>query len=366
MSNDDLDNRIEKERPTLSAEEKAAVLRVIEAKVAAPTPSPYAAFIHSRTKTMTGVLVALVVIVGTTGTVAASNDAKPGDLLFPIERAAERVQLAFAGEARLAELPAQFSIERLAELREIISEETESTEAEVAASSSASTSASVTVRESGEERIAKAVTAVLDSLEDFDDRDIRVQILTELQADIDKVKIAGRSETTTNVQTEDNTRVEIKDDRIEVRDDGFRLRIDDDGDVRVQVREQDAQGSKAGVQAEESVSTNFGDHDDDYEDKWEEEYEDEDEWEFEDEEEWEDDDDDHRGRDHDEDDSDDDTEWNGSIKKFEVRVEGLKAEVRVEYGSKKLEYNTVYTTKAALIAEVALRTGLTSAELESE
>ncbi|MCA9354410.1 MAG: hypothetical protein KC877_02725 [Candidatus Kaiserbacteria bacterium] len=439
MSNDNLDNRIEQERPTLTADEKAAMLRAIEAKVVAPTLSPYSVFLYLQTKTMTGVLVALVLIVGTTGTVAASNDAKPGDLLFPIERATERVQLAFAGEAREAELRAQFSAERLAELREIIEEETESTEVETTASSSASTSASVTVRESGEERIARAITAVLDSLEGYEDADARVEVLTKLQTDIDHVKIAGRSDSTVNVKTEDGARVQIKDDRIEVRDDGFRLRIDGDGEVRLRV----------GDDSDDDSRGRGSDDDDDSDDDSEDEFRssnslqfeaeadvffdttiveieindrkstfettadtrsevideivsrydvdraavdavldfeiedrnsrsddsDDDEWEGEDE--WEDEDDHHSGRGSDDDDewednddfdddSDDRDEDEGvAVKKFEVRVEGSTAEVRVEYGNKKLEYDTVYTTKAALIAEVALRTGLTSAELGS-
>lgn len=70
-------------------------------------------------------LVILVVIAGGGGaTVFASNGARPGDLLFPVERAVEEVQIAIASAPKKKELKVAFAKERIAELTEIIQEET--------------------------------------------------------------------------------------------------------------------------------------------------------------------------------------------------------------------------------------------------
>jgi hypothetical protein len=122
MSNDNFETLMEKTAPTLTEEEQALLWQQIKTKIV-PTPvvSPYSVLFHS--KLMTPLAIALVVLLGTGGTVAASATAKPGDLLFPIERVVERTQLVFASEMRAAELKAAFAAERLAELRDILDEE---------------------------------------------------------------------------------------------------------------------------------------------------------------------------------------------------------------------------------------------------
>ena len=125
MSPENLDQRLQDARPTLSQAEQAELWQRIASQVntPAPVPSPYTfiSFIHSRT--MTSLIVALVVILGAGSTVAVSEAAKPGDLLFPIERATERARLAFASDERAAELRTTFATERLAELEAILAEE---------------------------------------------------------------------------------------------------------------------------------------------------------------------------------------------------------------------------------------------------
>jgi Domain of unknown function (DUF5667) len=125
MSPENLDQRLEDSRPVLSQAEQAELWQRIASQVNTPTsvPSPYTfiSFIHSRT--MTSLIVALVVILGAGSTVAVSEAAKPGDLLFPIERATERARLAFATDERAAELRTTFATERLAELEAILAEE---------------------------------------------------------------------------------------------------------------------------------------------------------------------------------------------------------------------------------------------------
>ena len=72
---------------------------------------------------MIPILIALAVLFGAGGTVAASDSARPGDLLFPVDRAVEEVRAAFtAGEGK-AELKIKFAEERLDEMDSILEDE---------------------------------------------------------------------------------------------------------------------------------------------------------------------------------------------------------------------------------------------------
>lgn len=65
------------------------------------------------------------------------------------------------------------------------------------------------------------------------------------------------------------------------------------------------------------------------------------------------------------DDSDDSSDDSDDWVRVEVRVEDGIAEVRLEYGSKRDEFETTYTTKTALITQLALRSGLSEATVSS-
>lgn len=212
MSKDSIENLIENERPTLSSEERLEMLRVIKEKVTVPVsiPSPYLTFIYKRT--MPALIIVIILALGTAGTVAASESAKPGDLLFSVERLTEKARLALANEVHGVELRTQFAKERLAELQEIISEE---------ATNSTSTRI---VNGRGEERISVGVNVFLDHLEELEDSDERLALLTAFLAEIDTVSVAGRTNTNENSQIED-TRIHINDDRVEVQDKGYRVNI---------------------------------------------------------------------------------------------------------------------------------------------
>jgi len=72
---------------------------------------------------MIPILIALAVLFGAGGTVVASDSARPGDLLFPVDRAVEEVRAAFtAGEGK-AELKIKFAEERLDEMDSILEDE---------------------------------------------------------------------------------------------------------------------------------------------------------------------------------------------------------------------------------------------------
>ena len=117
-----LDEMLETTRPVLAKDERELLWqKIADRTITAPVPSPYTSFMQS--KIFITLAVVLIVAVGTAGTVAASESAKPGDLLFPIERAAERARLALASNERAVELQSEFAAELLAELQLIIAEE---------------------------------------------------------------------------------------------------------------------------------------------------------------------------------------------------------------------------------------------------
>lgn len=71
-------------------------------------------------KYMIATLVALVVMLGGGGVVAASNTAVPGDALYGIDQAVERIQIKLANDDKKAELKVKFAEERISEVEEIV------------------------------------------------------------------------------------------------------------------------------------------------------------------------------------------------------------------------------------------------------
>jgi outer membrane biosynthesis protein TonB len=80
---------------------------------------------HAR-KTRFSILkrsVAITLIFGlTTGTALAADNAKPGDMLFPVDRAIENVQLSLASENNKDALKVKFALERVTEVKDILKE----------------------------------------------------------------------------------------------------------------------------------------------------------------------------------------------------------------------------------------------------
>lgn len=91
--------------------------RVWDAVLARKTQRPLLAFLHFTH--MTGILVALLIILGGGGIVAASDNAKPGDALYGVDLAAERTRLALAGETKKNDLAVRFANERLVEVQKL-------------------------------------------------------------------------------------------------------------------------------------------------------------------------------------------------------------------------------------------------------
>lgn len=72
---------------------------------------------------ITAMILALVIALGTGGTVMASDNARPGDLLFGIDRAVENMRLALASEEDEDSLKVRFAAERIQEVEDIKNED---------------------------------------------------------------------------------------------------------------------------------------------------------------------------------------------------------------------------------------------------
>lgn len=230
-------------------------------------------------KPMSALLIALVILVGAGTTVAASDTARPGDLLFSIDRAVEDVRLSLASKEKKNELRFRFAEERIVELEEIIKEvsgdgelavaqvetniETSiaaKTAADTADNTVTSTDDGVNAEDEAEQRQASRIEFGVETtlaffeqlLADFeeDGNDAAVEalqsIILRLNDRLDSLTDAGRFEVRVRVQTEsdddpsDRERIEIRskiksdENRFEVRASDGRIRLElKDGNIRI-------------------------------------------------------------------------------------------------------------------------------------
>lgn len=126
MSPNTPETQLEKTKPTpLSESERERVIQGVMRATARSVPSPYS-FIH--TNYMIPLAIALIVLLGAGGTVAASDDARPGDFLFPLDRGIEEVRLALASDSEKDTLRIRFAEERIKEFDAIVDREAGATE----------------------------------------------------------------------------------------------------------------------------------------------------------------------------------------------------------------------------------------------
>ncbi len=172
-------------RPSLSAEEKVSLWSSVEMSIppAQPILSPYSFItIFKQKYIMAPIALFLAVILGGGATVYASDTAKPGDFLFPIDRLVENVQLdlTFSEEGK-STLVDKFTKERLDEIYEIINEEAYVSASNVDASSASSTDNT-------------SVGATLEDLE------VTVDVFTDTT--VVKLEIAGKKFYFETIETE--------------------------------------------------------------------------------------------------------------------------------------------------------------------
>lgn len=382
---------LDEKRPTLSRADKDLLWGKIEQKTikATPTLSPYV-FIFNLKNHMAPIALALILMLSTTGVVAASESSRPGDALFLVDQTVEDIRLALASNDSKVRLEAEFAAERLIELGSILEEEL--------SANKDSASASTTITTKGEVRVNDALAITLSYLGSTNlSTSTKDSLYTDLAAMLEgaPVKIDGN-----RLRSFDNeSRIEVRNDndddqRIEIRDGENRLRIrEKDGGLRIDIKgdwddedddrdEDEDEDDKKSEDRDNSrddddrriidplfdLNLNANLFEDDYRNHDRDEDEDRDDEEDDDRDEDDDrnedrddsrDDDDRDIEDDRDDEESDDRDDSDERLKIEVRVEDGMAEVRLEQASSQTEFTLPYTTKAGLIIAIALKTGLT-------
>src|SRR3989338_2856705 len=380
---------LNKSVPTLKASEKEDLWRALECKLSTPPtpiPSPYLSFFNTK-KHMAPIALALILMLSTTGVVAASNDARPGDTLFLVDQTVEDVRLALASNDSKTRLEAQFAAERLLELSSILEE---------SVNKSATASASTTSSFEAEADVFTDVTIVKVEINDrktvfASNAKTREAIVAEIstrygvptatveaELDFEVEDRASRDEERDTLTISQKNEVRVNDavaitlgyvlngsfgdderedlieelshliDGVPVKLDNDRLRIKntntwvevltDDDDSRVEIRDGNDRIRVREKDGEIRIDTK-GDWDDLFED---------------------DDDSDDRDDDRDSDDRDDNSNFEAEADVFiDTTI------VEVEINGRKTVFETSADTRAGVVAEIVRRFGVASATVEA-
>lgn len=98
----------------LSNEEQSLVWSRIESKSHKPL-----SFLIIKKPMLASIIVALVLALGVGGTVVTADNARPGDVLFGVDQAVERVRISLAGTEKKNDLRIQFAGERIKEVEHL-------------------------------------------------------------------------------------------------------------------------------------------------------------------------------------------------------------------------------------------------------
>jgi hypothetical protein len=236
-------NKIESEQPRLSSHERSILWQRIETSLLSgvqPVVSPYNFFITLNYKTMTAFALVLLLVITGGGTAYASNAARPGDTLYTVDRALEDIQLRLAvSDDSKNKLTQKLTQERLQELRDIIEEET------IVSESNSTDDELATFKDGGQVRVSTAVDAILRFLDDTSSDDIsRRTVQTLIQKELVESMDVRRDANSTRIGNDGN-RIKIRmdddgDSRFEIREGASRVRIEEkNGEVRIKTEDED-------------------------------------------------------------------------------------------------------------------------------
>ena len=256
----------------LTAQESDQVWRSIAKRLEMPQQG-FSYILLLKPKFMIGIIMAILLVVGGGLTVQAADSAKPGDFLFPLDQAVEKVQLTIAGKEKKQELKLKFAEERVEELSEIIAEVREdddrsgsngsssgdtATSTPVASSTPVSTSTSTTTPAVGrsDDRLEKALSFAIEylsqvkaELQNSSDAEAALK-LNELMDRLgnDLLNLPPGTKNEIKFQSEDG-KVEFE---LETKDKGeqkveLKLKTEDDGsgkiEIKIKTREEGANNS---------------------------------------------------------------------------------------------------------------------------
>ncbi len=245
-----IEDRLRKQHMNLSHDERERAWSAIRTEIAsAPmtVESPYRilSIFSYKHYVMIPTLIAILLLAGGGTVVAASDDARPGDVLFPVDRAVENVRIAFAGDDKKDELRVRFAEERATEVESIIDEEGARTRLamETRAKSSGPQPETALMAVSDD-------TATSDDNRDDGDDDGSEHIAVGLSTAIDYLsQVSAELEAKGNTQAQeavdaviDRLNAKIGDIPEELR---VRLQLDNEGDddeIRVRVRTENEEG----------------------------------------------------------------------------------------------------------------------------
>lgn len=379
---------LEANKPILNAEDKAVLWSRIAKETVAKeaVPSPYSFMVVFKKPFFAPAALALVLMLSTTGLVAASEPTRPGDALFAVKQATESIRLALASDDMKTRLEAEFAAERLLELSSILEE---------SLSEYKQNNATTSLSAEDERRLNEALGITLAHLGKSElSSSTKDSLYTKLASLLEGAPV--RIDDDKLRSYENDAHIEIREDkddkRIEIRDGETKLRIrEKDGELRIDYKDDWNEDEEDDDDDDRKDEDNKKHGSDDDRDEYKKptpstdlrletniNFEDDDRSETRQDEE---DSDDNSNSDRDDSDQRDEEENNNADErddsetesdssdddeeiKIEVRVEDGQAEVRVD-GSRDFEFTTLYTTKAILITTIALKTGLSEALVSS-
>ncbi len=220
-------------RPTLSPSERSRAWQNIHASLTPqPLRSPYSHVTWLSHASLIRVLAVIALVVGGGVTTVAAHEARPGDALFPLDRALERIELKLArSEERRNEIAIAHAEERLSELKILIH------------TSGSTTPYSVTATTSSHTHLNTAVDALMDVLDKSHMSDTaRERIYENFFDEIDPLSVdmhidskQKKGSLKERVNIEHDERGETK---IEIREENKRTRIEKrDGRVHIEYDE---------------------------------------------------------------------------------------------------------------------------------
>lgn len=170
--------------------------------------------------------IVLAIILGAGGAAVVADGARPGDVLFGLDQTVEKIELSLSGENRKDELRLKFANERLGEIKEIIDEDR--VERDDAGDGADRPDDEIVsgriISDKSRMKIETGIQSIASFLGDIDNAELNQALGSVIQS--------------LNKEIESfpgNTKIEVRDDRFEVRNDNGRVRIDvkDDGEIKV-------------------------------------------------------------------------------------------------------------------------------------
>lgn len=179
---------------------------------------------------VSSLLIAILLVAGTAGTALAADRAKPGDILFPIDTALEKVELALTKPEKKAEVRLSIAEERVQEITDLVNDFKKTTPAPsdeqivdqpqfILISTTTPTSTDNTKKNKNQDNISSAVHKTLSTLQEVRDKlsdnndkstqEAVKQIIRRLEKSINdlpddvKVKIGDENEELEYSQKED-------------------------------------------------------------------------------------------------------------------------------------------------------------------